>query len=693
MANKYTRFVPTEYVPQYQPINMGMVGDALANARTRREAAELSDVRQENAMRQLIGSATTDKGKEFAQAVFDTYSPSIQERQERGYSSRDLLRTQLGAEKAASSLETLQTAQEARSQWADDFMELNKDRINNPNELAHWQKRYAPEIEYDMDSLTASISGGSPTQLAEDVMLAEKTDSYLKGSKERGFVDGEGNQLVERVLNPETGEYEITTSSGIDNRRVLAILDRAFAADPEIQAYRGRKTAYFTDLAEQQGADVALEELKQNAPDSSLGELQEEIDSKRARGFSDAEIVGTLKADNEIRSAQGFGQSKYAFTEFDRKYRTPAEQETDRNGRYLATDLIQSEALNNPYVTSMPETFAAPALTISQSERLATIKEEARGIQQRGSKEGAGHQPTRSKEDIARLAEINEEINKMQTSIELFKDDTPLEEQAKSDQVRELYGDAINQIVQENPKRDQETEEAYKERISNLYQQKRNYLASQRGFLYDYSDETAREKAKSKVLGERNSNTPGSIVNSKIYPTGPEGDEEFLNFEQWVTKGLGMDLTQDVKEEILDNVAMIGEFRGNDPNIPSGVIVSTFINGERQLFKVADPRIREQQTFEPLRKISEFKADPRKISSSLGLTDSRTGRELDVEFIKEGQYIDGAYRGERIGFRVPSKQTITDDDKSVTFEEGQVIWENSPYYHQFLTGITGITGN
>ena len=680
MANKYTQIQTSEYVPQYVPAPVEQIGTMLSDARDRREDSQLGDARMEAAYRSAVGGAGTPEEREFAKSILDTYMPRIEERSRKGYSQQDLIRTQIEAEEAGAALNSLTTAKEQQSNWVQETRALNESM--DTDELEWRLANEAPGIQYDTENLRAEINSTGPTKYADEVVYSEKADKYLTGFKDEDFYDKEtGEQLIQRQINPRTGQIEISTPSGVTEERVIRALDQAFAGDSEVQRYKQRRQEYYTARAAQD--PESLERLVASSPEESRPLLENRINAMKETGATDAEITGALLADNEIRNAQGFGATKHAFTDFNTDFMNPGRENALRTADQVNTVAARTKAFNNPMMAGMPENLVDPGKNIQKE-----IDQLRAGITI-SPHTGMPYKSDKNKELTAQIGELMIEKKKA------IPEDTTMEQYAKSDVGKKYYGEALEKLVDQFPREVEagETEEEYKDRINYKYQEKNNWFGSMRGTYDMYPDSDTKEKMSDSIIINRLSNRLGSIQNSEIYEVTAGNESGAVSLPD-IAEMIGEDYgSEEFKDIMRENAVIAGEFKGTDPNIPSGYIMTItdpggmFQDGHTREFKIASPEIQQQAIYEPMRQIAELGFDPRQYSRTVDI-----GQGTEVDFFAEDRYIASRdipelqiSAGDQVSPKTPGSQYR---GKILGFwSEGEKVYEDSQAYRNFMKGL------
>lgn len=677
MANPYTRFAPTQYQSQYVPAPLEQIAPAMQYASGLRQESELADARTKKLVRDMLGSAQTPEEMAFVKEAEERAMTDITQRSKRGYSSQDAIEVELQAQETADALGSVATARESTQAWQDEMREVNRDRISDPAELEFWINQSTPEIEYDTENMRASVRTPGVIQLAEDINLAERGDDYLRGIKEKDFQNVEGGQYIERVRNPFTGQYEIQTSSGVDRDRIKNALDMAFRSDPEIQAYINRKEQFYTAQASQD-PDGSLAAIMENAPEQALPQVQEKVKTLQDAGFNNAQIVGTLMANNEVANAQGFGQSKYAYTVYGDGFASEGRRNASSAANGVNTVLAGTRAMNNPMAASMPSGVSSLEQDIDRE--MGRLRAEM---------DKYGH--SGELKDTANNQVIREQLKKLEQEKQIgMQIGDSLESYATSERGRESYGDLLEKLVNEFPKGNM-NEENYRDFIDGKYKDRIEYMSSTRGNYHMYSDNDYQEAKTDEILIDRTSKRLGTIQQSTIYEVTQGSESEAMSVAD-LADMLGKDYQgEEFKEFLFENGNITGEFRGSDANIPSGYFLTIpesgswlkDTNSRTREFKIATPDLQKQAIYEPMRKMTEFKYDPRKYEDTISINGT------DIDFFAEDQYVNaktnepvGAdhelaeYAGKRVGF----------------YSEGKKYYEGSQEYIDLQNGIIGRNG-
>lgn len=630
MANRYTQIQNTPYVPTYQPINFSQVGGLMAQganfqmqeAQARAEADAL-----------LSSVAPNDpEGQEFIKA--------LDERQRSNLANSDeplaqrAIRARTAGIKTAGAVKAYQGAKQQIADWEEGVLEANKD-ISDQEELRFRMARNRPSLNYDLDNYSVSADIPATFKLAKDVNYAEKADEYMSGIKER-------TTGIDRRINPDTGEVEITTSSGVSKDRARAIFDTAFASDPEVQQYRRRRADYYSQVVDEQGAEETLDSLLSSAPNAEAREeIMKEVNKNKDVPLSN--VLGNLMATNEIRNAQGFGTSKYAYSTLDTKFREPlkgsAIDRVTNNGYGL------TEYMNNPQVADISKEFNVASILPND---MVTPDSNSRNISP-----GLGQQFVRG--------------NKSQKNI----NNLDIDELLTSENAKERYGNSLKSLHEDigGKPEGMNNEEYLNNVLGPAYNKKVQALSSiQRGYKTIDDPDTMQDLSDIVIGKKTDSGSLGLINRSKMknQTVGMETKDIALSD---LADSLGVDLSsKDGRKAIQDRLSIIGTTADG-----SGYFVRAYeddgwlgTDNKELIIEVENPNVKKQNTIS--NKFFEFTSSPSKKKEKFTIPTEEG--EVEFEAIAKDAYIDP-----ETGQPVPPTLGNAQYQKIITFSDGENTYE------------------
>lgn len=682
MANRYTQIQNTPYVPTYQPMDFNQIGSLLGQAAN----FKMQEAQARAETDALMSSVAPDdpEGQEFMKAVTERQIENL------GQSDEPLAQRAIRAKTAgirtAGAINAYKKGKQQQADWVAQTREANPDV--DPKDLEYLMSLEDTSMNYDLDNLSVQANVPGVKRYAPDINLSKRMDEYGSGIKSSilGFnaydedgklkKDKDGNPIKEpfsRVWDESLGKYVTTTNEGVSTERVINAMDQAAKGDTEVQQYLGRRRKVYSAQAREIGAEDALAELVTNAPEESRDTVMSRVEGMRDKGLTDDQIYGELMATNELRSAQGFGASKYAFQEMNQKYVSPTKAALEQADEEFNESIIQNRAFGNPFVTSMPE-----EINFQDQESIDSLSNSlSRTYQETGT-------PTSGdKEILSKIAKLRSETP---------SDVNNLEDFFNSEYVNKTYGTALDQLREDIPKREGESNEDYIARLNSKYKGMREQLASTRHNSQELRGD-AKKEARTRIIGTQGVNGDlGQILNLPIVEVDPETGEETVMRIEELADEMGLDMSDpDFRDKFVERLSIPAKFEGNDPSMSSGYYVNMTDLKDNwgpnntnvvRTFKVPEPTIFEQSKYEQRRKLSELKFNPKKSSTSFEIGD------VPIEAKAENVYVD-AETGER----------VSPDTPGAIFKEREIILKDKNTGDEVREGtleynnIIGLTSN
>lgn len=530
MANKFTQIQSTPYVPTYQPIDFNQMGSLMKDASAYQASMADSDARSEALLSSVAPS--DPEGQQFIEEITRRQKENLASRQGEPL-AQQAIRAKTAGTKTAGAIQAYQNAKQQVSDWESNVLEANKD-IADQDELAFRMAQQRPQIQYDPENLNVSVNGTREFRLAPDVNYADKADEFLKGSKDR--VSG-----IERRINPATGKEEIVTTKGMTPERAQSILDRAFASDPEVQAFRSRRADYYSQLAEQQGPEESVQNLLSSVDADTRSELRERI-NRQQETMPLSQVVGNIMADSEIRDAQGFGSDKYAYREFDRQITSPLSQKGNISNRLEASGFGLTEMLNNPQLKDSQKEMSFTS--VLPSEYLG-----GKGL--RTPIIGAGISQPYYNEDQAPDKDVNQ---------------ANIEDIVSSDKVKENYGNTLKQVhdsIGGKPE-DMNNREYLETVLKPAYDKKMNALSSMRKTVLTSEDPELNQEIADLVIGDKAPTGQWGMINKTSVSNVTPGMETSDLALSDLADEFGVDLSSpEGRKTLQERMSIIGKASDN----------------------------------------------------------------------------------------------------------------------------------
>lgn len=626
MANKYSQIINTPYVSTYAPAPLNEMTNLAREAFSLRSQAELEDARNEA----LLASVVPETAEE------EQYLMDVLNESKKSFNNPDeplaqrAIRSRVAATKAASKIQALQNARQARRNYIENFRNTNKNV--NPTELS-FREQFIPGLSF-ANGAVAFNEQEAPQQLAEDVEIAKEFNDTLRGvASDQGFD-------IDTSIDPITGKLKITNNQGVSEERLLSMANQIFESSPKMQDYIARRAEYHTMVAEGQGSD-ALEQLIDTASTESTPAIAYEINQMRKMNpnISDAEIYGQLMANQELTSAMGFVSDKYAFNRTSVDFTTPMVQKAKDDAEPVQEQLIHTPAAINPAALAAPSTVNKEDIIKTKDSRKGSFRvSDPTGNFLGNEPEVPGETP-----DII-LDNTTETLDP---------------EKFRTKEVKAKYGDGLYSIVSENPQEEGETQGEYLDRIISMYEDKAEYLSS----IYTYSNKPIgieeNKELKGRLIGlEGQNGILGDIQQASIVEISEKGDGKVRSFTE-IADMLGYNLSNKEDRELFINATnVLGTFRGTDPFLGSGAIISTydyettnilkrlspFHKGKENVlrtFKVSDIDQKKIVSNEQKRQLSNLAVSPIDYDPvKVNIKDSK-GKPLELEFSAKDSYIRG----------------------------------------------------
>jgi len=508
MANKYTNIFSTKPVSTYRPLPIEHFSNLSQQIRQRYDLQKAQDARTRMALRKAQSMFTTPELQEGASNILQNNIARLDDLAANSNPEDTLIETQMIAEDTASSLASLQQAEQSKLA---DLEAIREAAEENNLSFEEAMALYEGGIEYDPNTMTASYTGRRP--------------SYAKRMN--------AGEIITQIGSPKTNQTFRTTEDG---RTVLvegvtetdaAIVARdALELNPEWQQSQRQDMQIYAAQARQAegGPQEKLDEYINSLPAASKADAMERVAERKADGYEADAIYADLRASEKTARALGFAANRFAFTSL-----TPREGSGSGGATSSAFDALMNQLPAGQPVRELKEAYSDMRMRFQRDSEFI-------------------------KELYGRYMPAEAAFDRWVRDIA----DKPIEELASDKGIKSMYGNSLEILVNENERQEGESDDEYKNRIEQRYHEARQVLSSANDVInpLDPDDVRGTGSLQEQLFGNPADPRDLGMATELTYMVTTPGEEvQSLSADQLADK-LGFASAA----ELFDNMKAVGEF-------------------------------------------------------------------------------------------------------------------------------------